>query len=41
MLPVSAAAQKSAMSYWWLAWSFRPIMRTEVGGRCIGFAVDA
>src|SRR5487761_138388 len=30
-------SQKSARSYWWLAWSWCPIIATDVGGRCWGF----
>ena len=37
--PVSAVCQNADRSYWWLAWSWRPISWVDDGGTCIGLAV--
>jgi hypothetical protein len=38
--PASSAAKRSLVSYWWFALSVLPIIETELGGACVGFAVD-
>src|SRR5580658_4837455 len=41
MLPSFSVSKKSDTSYWWLAWSVRPIADSDDGGRWAGFAVVA
>src|ERR1700728_150509 len=41
MLPFFSVVKKSDRSYWWLAWSVRPIAASDDGGRWAGFAVVA
>src|ERR1700689_1759793 len=40
-LPSFSVSEKADRSYWWLAWSVRPIAASEVGGRWAGLAVVA
>ncbi len=40
MFPAVSVSKKLDRSYWWLAWSVRPMAASELGGRCLGFAVD-
>src|ERR1700728_354748 len=41
MLPFFSVVKKSDRSYWWLAWSVRPIADSDDGARWAGFAVVA